>query len=419
MDQIVIVGAGAAGLMAGKLLAEAGQQVTIIEARDRIGGRIFTNRNFFPFPVELGAEFIHGDQAETLSLLDLAKASTSAMTGKWYQVKAGQTGYANLFDDTWAEMMKCLNELQTDIPIAAFLNRHLSDAKFTELREGVTRFVEGYDAADTMLASSFALREEWQQDDAEQLRLEDGYITLLEDLENKYKHAGGRLILSSPVTQINWAEDHVQLQSGSVELKASKAIITVPIGVLQNQVIAFQPPLPCRDLFSKIGFGGVIKFLFQFRDEFWNRVLLRRFNDVAFILSDAEIPTWWTQSPSSLPLLTGWWGGPSTFERPFSKDELYAKAIRSLQYILQSSKDEVESNLLSWTVVNWVSDPYSYGAYAYTTVETVEARRVMLTPIADTLYFAGEAFYEGTAMGTVEAALVSGKQVAAKILASA
>jgi monoamine oxidase len=69
--------------------------------------------------------------------------------------------------------------------------------------------------------------------------------------------------------------------------------------------------------------------------------------------------------------------------------------------------------------VNWVSDPYSYGAYAYTTVETVEARRVMLTPIADTLYFAGEAFYEGTAMGTVEAALVSGKQVAAKILASA
>jgi monoamine oxidase len=419
MDQIVIVGAGAAGLMAGKLLAEAGQQVTIIEARDRIGGRIFTNRNFFPFPVELGAEFIHGDQGETLSLLDLAKASTSAMTGKWYQVKAGQTGYANLFDDTWAEMMKCLNELQTDIPIAAFLNRHLSDAKFTELREGVTRFVEGYDAADTMLASSFALREEWQQDDAEQLRLEDGYITLLEDLENKYKHAGGRLILSSPVTQINWAEDHVQLQSGSVELKASKAIITVPIGVLQNQVIAFQPPLPCRDLFSKIGFGGVIKFLFQFRDEFWNRVLLRRFNDVAFILSDAEIPTWWTQSPSSLPLLTGWWGGPSTFERPFSKDELYAKAIRSLQYILQSSKDEVESNLLSWTVVNWVSDPYSYGAYAYTTVETVEARRVMLTPIADTLYFAGEAFYEGTAMGTVEAALVSGKQVAAKILASA
>jgi monoamine oxidase len=178
--EILIVGAGASGLIAGKLLAEKGYLVTIIESRDRIGGRIFSDSKTFSFPVEYGAEFIHGDLPFTMSLARESNSNVTVSGGKWYQMRQGKIEQSELFDDQWEEMLRVLNELKTDTNIEAFLQENFYDQKYADFRKGVKSFVEGYDAADTHKVSAFALREEWSEsDDAKQYRIDGGYERIL------------------------------------------------------------------------------------------------------------------------------------------------------------------------------------------------------------------------------------------------
>lgn len=111
-------------------------------------------------------------------------------------------------------------------------------------------------------------------------------------------------------------------------------------------------------------------------------------------------------------MLTGWLGGPATFQVSKDPEALFDKALSSLQYIFNCPASEVKNQIKEWQVANWVEDPFALGAYAYPTVQTARARAFLSSPVKNTVYFAGEALYQGAAMGTVEAALVSGREVA-------
>jgi monoamine oxidase len=416
--EIVVIGAGASGLMAAAILSESKYKVSVIEARDRIGGRVHSVKDGFSRYVETGAEFVHGDQPLTRLLAKNSRRDISAFHGKWYQYKDGNLGDGDPFEGEWNELHEALGKLKIDTDISSFLNSTFKEERYREFKKGVQRFVEGFDAADVHRISAFALRDEWSETESEQYHIVGGYASLLDDLKERLIRAGGgRVVLSSPVEEIQWSKGKVKLITTSGSFDAEKVIVTVPIGILQKGIIHFKPALPFNEnVFNKIGFGGVIKIMIEFKEKFWEDSG-SAFRDMAFLLSDAQIPTWWTQAPDDIPLLTGWLGGPSSFHIIHSPGYILGKAKASLQYIFKLSSSELDNMIKTSTVADWVTDPYSQGAYAYATVETNAARKFLTQPIDHTIYFAGEALYDGPAMGTVEAALVSGEEVAKKIMA--
>ncbi len=137
----------------------------------------------------------------------------------------------------------------------------------------------------------------------------------------------------------------------------------------------------------------------------------------SFIFSDAPIPTWWSQHPQPSALLSGWLAGPQAEKlKAVSEDKILKMAISSLTEIFKIDEVGITPYLVASHLANWNSDPFTLGAYAYATVNTSEARKVLNEPVDKTLYFGGEALYEGAEMGTVEAALASGKNVAQRII---
>jgi monoamine oxidase len=189
--------------------------------------------------------------------------------------------------------------------------------------------------------------------------------------------------------------------------------------VLKTNAVQFFPEMPEQQkAIQKIETGGVIKFLVEFTEMVWEKgdaKEFRKFPDAYFIFSDAYVPTWWTQNPSELPLLTGWLSGPGSLSLKLTDEELLDEGIRSLGYIFDCPDNIVRSKIRAAKVVNWVNDPFAKGAYAYKTVETPQVIDLLSQPVENTIYFAGEAYYHGPEMGTVEAALVTGEEVAKKM----
>jgi monoamine oxidase len=164
---------------------------------------------------------------------------------------------------------------------------------------------------------------------------------------------------------------------------------------------------------KKIGFGSVVKVLLQFKENFWEK----KRSHFGFVFSHEKIPAWWTQPPEDYCLLTGWAGGPQASELENLDDETILQlSLQSLSNIFEKPLTELKQLLTVSYVANWRKDPFSKGAYSFDTLETKKAREVLNTPIGKILFFAGEALYEGASPGTVEAALVNGKQVAEKII---
>jgi monoamine oxidase len=131
------------------------------------------------------------------------------------------------------------------------------------------------------------------------------------------------------------------------------------------------------------------------------------------VFGKTTVPTWWTQLPEKNAMITGWLAGPASLEHKDDADEVITgKALESLAEIFSLPVEELRSKLVASHVMNWIKEPFTRGAYAYEKVGAEYAKRILNAPLADTLYFAGEAFHDGPERGTVEAALLSAQRVA-------
>ena len=422
MIDVLVIGAGAAGLSGARSLLKEGISVVILEGRDRIGGRIHTiEGEGFSFPVEAGAEFMHGDLPFTKALMKESNVSYFAGEGRAWNVQSNSLSEGDIFHDDWDTLVAKLQELNHDITIGRFLELHFSDPRFKSLTDSVKKFVEGYDAADIHKASALALKEEWSNENMEGYRPEGGYTQLMNFLLADIKKRGGALNLSAVVKKIVWKKNDVEIITNNNEsFKAKKILVTVPVGVLKRGLIEFDPPLRTHEkAFRNIEVGGVVKFLVEFSERIWDngQQTFRQMPDLNFLFSDAAVPTWWTQRPKEVPLLTGWLAGPVLKKLPSDQESLLQLAFQSLSYVFGTNEMTIKGYVKAIRVINWEADPFALGAYAYSTLSTSDVIKTLSQPVEETLYFAGEAFYEGAEMGTVEAALATGNQTAERIIA--
>jgi monoamine oxidase len=420
----VIIGAGAAGLIAALELSLAGKNIAILEARDRAGGRIYTiDDQGFDGPIEMGAEFVHGKLEITLELLKKADANKTKVEGDIWRKKEEGFEKEEGFIEAYDEVQKKLKELKNDIPVKQFLIEYLNEPKYKQTRQSIKSYVEGYSAANLNRASTFAFRKDLQNSEEDQYRPEGGYQKIVNYLLTELKNKNVPLFFNEVVTGIEWQKDEVHIISTKQNFKAKKVLVTVPLGVLQNDVIKFTPLLPDKIRAAKaLGFGSVIKWILQFDEAFWSEKKYTGNKDLVnmgFLFSEETIPTWWTQFPKKHAILTGWLGGPNAeLLKDLNDEALLQKALQSLGNLFTISIADLKQKLKAWKVCNWSKDPFSYGAYSYTTLDHQKNVQTLKSPVENTLFFAGEGIYDGDDIGTVEAALSSGKDTAQKMIAT-
>jgi monoamine oxidase len=436
---VAVIGAGASGLAAASRLRGEGCSVAVLEARSRLGGRIFTQHQAdLEVPIELGAEFIHGEaepirdvtSEHHLPTLDIAQHRVLRGSGKLAVV-----------DDFWKPIDRIMRRLDPDrdpdrsFADALAANRSLRLAD----RERAKRFVEGFPAADPEVISEQALADGgWPEGDHREMRIGrvvGGYDTLIERLADPVR---GDIRFETIAARVAWRDGHVEVECRDVAgatiagVAARALVVTVPAGVLSAPVgatgaIRFDPPLPPAILraMSLTAMGTVIKLVLRFKRAFWRdeklatRLGIPDLDTTAFLQARERLPfpVWWTSYPIDSPIMVAWVGGPPATELSrLPRTEIERRAVSSLATILSMKPAAIRRELVATFHHDWINDPFSRGVYSYSRVGGARACETLSRPVRDTIWFAGEAADRLGRTGTVHGAIDSGWRAAAGIL---
>ncbi len=417
-----------AGLTAGRVLAEAGEDVTVVEARHRVGGRIHTLRAAGEV-LELGAEFVHGLPPELWQVIREANLRTEELKGK--QI-CYQHGRLEDCDRNWEQDFDLLEKLkgwnEPDCSFSDYLGQ--MNVK-PEQRQKLISYVEGFNAADHRVIGVASLgKQQAAEDEIEGdrlFRLCDGYARVPEFIAEKLQLAGGELSLDTHVQLVDWEPGRVKLTasiSGQTKcFTADRAVITLPLGVLQHGSVKFNPePGEILQQAQRIRMGIVRRIELLFEERFWAKcnggTSQIKLEDLSFLFAVQEIPpTWWTQFPSRNGCLTAWAGGQRADNlAAMNTIQLRRKACEVLARIFDLSVETLDALLIECHSHDWQSDPLSLGAYSYIPAGAILIPNQMAEPVRDTLYFAGEHTDTTGHWGTVHAALRSGLRAASQIL---
>lgn len=440
MDQwdVVVAGAGIAGLAAADRLGAAGLKVLVVEARDRVGGRILTMPGLAPdHAIELGAEFVHGKPKifdEYLKRNDLHLVET---TGQSY------CAVQNRLDSCDGPGFEVFEKLYRMEP-SSFSDETFEQTlamRFAHLPQQQTdwarRYVEGFHAGDASRISTHSIiidgRAEEQTEGDRGFHVRGGYRRVIDALCRELAPSV-EVRTGAIIDSVLWKEGHVvtQVQPSAVpttKFVSSKLVVTLPLGVLQQKppargAVRFDPPLTSKqDGLDSMVMGGVERLVLQFDKMFWEDADLldgRSLKDLHFLFGrDPAFPTFWSALPIRVPVLVAWAAGPVAQRKlGRSQQQLEAEALAAIARTLSISEERVRSHFARSYYHDWLSDPFSRGAYSYVLAGGIEAQKNMATPLDSTLYFAGEATQSDGHRATVHGAFASGLRAAEEILAA-
>jgi monoamine oxidase len=423
MARIAVIGAGAAGISAGRALAGTGHEVVLWEARDRVGGRAHTDTTFAAHPIELGAEFIHGERVATW---DWVRAFDAPTTGAAHTYEMWFHLYGRLLDresahaDFGADPLTAVERLTrkwldagrpeatldqvldlwpeiADVPLTAerrrLIENHMSELAASDLRDLST---------DRILRPLPSPPETLRH-----FRLLNGYRALMTRAAD-----GLHLRLGTPVTRIRWDDTSAEVHAGDAVERFDRVIVTLPLGVLRRSAVEFDPPLPDtkQRAIDGLNLGHISKVLLKLDQVYWPP-------DLTFLWTPLSTQLWWRPGQGQLkeePVLTAYFGGADAARLDeASEAEAVEEASRQLGDILGRS---LTRRVVAGRFIAWRREPYTSMGYTSLPMGGRGMREALAEP-AGALAFAGEATSLATP-ATVHGAIESGRRAAGEVLAS-
>jgi len=415
----IIIGAGAAGLAAGRALQDAGQDVLILEARDRIGGRVWTDRTFANIPIENGAEWVHGHTAASWKYVTEAGLSAIRVNKfrgylfehlgrlKPYEELRAVPGFERIInleeheigeidpaapDKSVKAWIDSLGLPQEWIPLAYMLVAHPYFAEpdeigVADLSREVRAHHAGYD----------------------NFRLRDGYDQMFTHMAR-----GLDVRLGAPVTRVRWGKRGAAVLAGGDEITADKVIITVPLSLLQQNVIAFNPILPAwkTNAIHALRMGWGMKAQLKFSSPFWDVACGR-------VISTAAAPVWWSPTfgrPEAEAVMIGFIGGDRA-KRLYAMPEAQAIEVMLDDLCRLFQTDAPRKTIQTGRIIRWADDEWARGGYSFVPTGAYDSRAELARAVDGVLHFAGEATVTASNPATVHGAIESGWRAAAEIAA--
>jgi len=412
----LVLGAGVAGLAAGRALREAGEEVLVLEAKNRLGGRAYTNRDFASIPVEFGAEFIHGERAATWELireLDLKTVHWEKTDDSLVRLEDGALLTMREarardpdFDVTRSWALPEVDALENEDWRSYLLRIGFNPRQLRYVRRSFANACGESMRFLSARAMFEHLREKGEESGLGDYRLLSGYDSLVRALAE-----GTEVHLDDPITEVRWGSRGVRVETlGGEFYEAEAAVVTLPLGVLQAGAIRFSPALPevKRSALLGLRMGPVIKMVYKFEEPVVAPQIMA-------IYSRLNPPMWW--SPSF---------GHGTHEHiwtAFVSGDWAAELLSlgeegALEAGLASLRQELgrpELRATAMRLVNWPDDPYTRGGYSFVLPGHDGAREKLAAPTPP-LYWAGEATEPEHRAATVHGALLSGRRAAAEVL---
>jgi monoamine oxidase len=435
---VAILGAGVAGLEAARVLDEHKVDFIVLEARERIGGRIFSVRDeSLPVSIELGAEFVHGRAPELRDIAHDARLAVADIDGQRWQ---SQHGRLRPIDDFWDALDAVMARLRTGGADRSFEQSLNSGRPSRRARSFALQWVENFHAADAALVSEHALAEGGSPgDDARERRLGrvlGGYDAVAQWLG---RDVGDRVRLGTVATGVHWTDGAVRIDTrratgaSGTGLEARAVIVALPLGVLhaapgEPGAVVFDPPLATDSskaaALAGMTVGAVARVTLRLRERFWEsdrfarRAKNQNLDRLAFLHSDdPDFPVWWTSYPISAPMLIAWRGGARARElSALREDQIIDRALAALGRRFGLSRRTAGDMVTATWFHNWENDPYARGAYSYMLVGGKDAPAKLARPVRRTLFFAGEASDAEGRTGTVHGAIASGRRAATQLL---
>jgi len=414
---VIVIGAGMAGVTAAREIARGGVSVIVVEAGDRVGGRVRSIRDFCDEPVEGGAEFVHGVGSATWPDVRAAGLTTRPcplIRHTMFNVGAGTRWlpWLLLHPGTWPAfgiLRSLARFVPPDISGQEFIERKGYRGRARALAEmTLTAHLPGSAAEIGVLGLK-----------------EDGVLTLETGLNHRVaqgydrlpRFIGGDLDIrfGFAVRKVEWGAGGVTLRSADGrELRARVAVCTLPVGVLQAGGVRFEPALPesKRSALEQLVMGPVVKLLLRFEERFWPRWLAN------LGCSSGPVTLYWPvfyKAPADSPVLIAYATGARAARlSEVSDDEAAAIVVADLRRLFPGA--DPKRRLVAHRRVDWATDPLSHGGYSFVRPGGSGARSRLAAADTGALLWAGAGTISSPIAETVEAAYLSGKRAAAEAM---